>query len=338
MRRWIPGIAISIIAILAMTTGWVQYWELKSVDFRVGFLPGHPGPEVVIVAIDDRTIQDAGRWPLPRTYYARAIEKLKAAGAKTIAIDIIFATPDPAGDTELAAAIKAAGNVVLGQAPGFERITPAIDVVAGPNAGFLNNYPDADFEIRNVPMAIEDSGSTYPSFDVQALRLRPENRPRGWIGVNFRGGQNSFERISMADVVAGKSTFVFRDRIALIGVTAPAGGDMKLSPVGYIPGVEIHAHAIDTLIHGLAIREGFREVSSSWLLTAIMGIGGYWWLNRQRPTMILPWTGALLLLLIVGATLAYARLRMQLAMVSPAIALLASSLWTLQSRLHLRRL
>jgi len=72
-------------------------------------------PDIVIVAIDDDSIDYLGRFPWPRDIHARMIENLAEAGAAVIAIDLVFTEPalDQYEDEELAAAVRQAGNVIL---------------------------------------------------------------------------------------------------------------------------------------------------------------------------------------------------------------------------------
>jgi adenylate cyclase len=49
-----------------------------------------PGPDVVIVGIDDKTMQVLKRYPLPRDNYATALAKLQMAGAQAVGFDIGF--------------------------------------------------------------------------------------------------------------------------------------------------------------------------------------------------------------------------------------------------------
>jgi adenylate cyclase len=84
---------------------------------RLGF--GHPAyddtanPNLAIVSIDDITYRKMG-FPLPRSTYAALLDKLKAAGAKTVAFDIDFLEPskDPSQDAALAAAMRRTPTVL----------------------------------------------------------------------------------------------------------------------------------------------------------------------------------------------------------------------------------
>ena len=70
-----------------------------------------PGPNVVIVDVDDRSLSTIGQWPWRRDVVGRLVTRLRSAGASVIALDIIFAESDRdgrPGDTDG----RAAGGMV----------------------------------------------------------------------------------------------------------------------------------------------------------------------------------------------------------------------------------
>jgi len=83
--------------------------------FRVHIKPTPFPDDILIVAIDDKSLRKLGRlryWSRKR--YAQLLERLKLA--KAVGIDILFAEPDerdPQGDAAFAAAIRRHGRVVL---------------------------------------------------------------------------------------------------------------------------------------------------------------------------------------------------------------------------------
>lgn len=100
--------------------------ELRTVDWRFarrGEL--EPNPHIVIVDVDEASIDEVGRWPWPRRTFAQIIRVLSDAGARAIVFDIFFADPDSgpggaASDAELVAATREAGMVyhaAFGHAP-----------------------------------------------------------------------------------------------------------------------------------------------------------------------------------------------------------------------------
>jgi adenylate cyclase len=65
--------------------------------------PRTPQPvPVTILDIDDRSIEEFGQWPWPRSRVADMVEKVARAGAVAIAFDIVFAEPDRLSPDEVA--------------------------------------------------------------------------------------------------------------------------------------------------------------------------------------------------------------------------------------------
>jgi signal transduction histidine kinase len=70
--------------------------------------------DIVIVAIDDQSLQRIGQWPWPRSVMAAAIDRLTEARPLSVGLDVIYAEPSaPADDRRLAEAIARNGRVVL---------------------------------------------------------------------------------------------------------------------------------------------------------------------------------------------------------------------------------
>jgi adenylate cyclase len=127
---------------------FLQDIEQRTLDLRFAMRGRRaPDPRIVIVGIDEKTLQTIGSYPLPRSDYALLVRHLKQDGAHTIALDLTFPTAAssealavltrlrseigshaPAdlqnkiqqlqqqsdADAEFAADLKQAGNVVLG--------------------------------------------------------------------------------------------------------------------------------------------------------------------------------------------------------------------------------
>lgn len=76
---------------------------------------------------------------------------------------------------------------------------------------------------------------------------------KGEVLVNFLGGRETFPHISIADILHDKSGLIppgsLKDKIVLIGATATALGDTKVTPFDPIyPGVEVQATIIDNIL------------------------------------------------------------------------------------------
>ena len=80
-------------------------------DQQLRLRAASPWPETVLLApIDEDATRALGRWPWPRTRTAEVIARVRALGAKTVVVDLLFGAPDadPAVDAALAEALDGA--------------------------------------------------------------------------------------------------------------------------------------------------------------------------------------------------------------------------------------
>ncbi|GER92397.1 adenylate/guanylate cyclase domain-containing protein [hot springs metagenome] len=205
------GIA-SVIFTVALYAARVDFFnsldlKLKDVRFRArGNV--EPDKRVVIVAIDEKSINELGRWPWDRKTIARLVENLNFYGAKTIVFDVIFSEPsNEVSDKALSDAILKSNNVILGyfmrsegepplkeslalledtrikivkttgnvtEVPvySFPSIELNIPIIAksAHGAGYFNIIPDSDGILRSVNILMLYDGNIYPSLALSALR------------------------------------------------------------------------------------------------------------------------------------------------------------------------
>jgi adenylate cyclase len=185
------GCALLFAALRYVDPPPLRMLELRGVDAREKLRGPLPvGSEVAIIAIDEQSLTELGRWPWPRTRIAELITRLTNLGPAAIALDIVFAEPQPEDDPTLARAIRDSGKVVLGyfidfaelssdqspvglssynmlkpglgRTPGEFRLPnaprvvgnlPEIAASAG-RAGYFNMLPDDDGIFRRVPLGI----------------------------------------------------------------------------------------------------------------------------------------------------------------------------------------
>ena len=107
---------LGMIAVIITCSGAMIRFD--NLHYDLGhYLCAKPAPtDIVIVAIDEASLRQIGRWPWSRTVHADLVSNLKQARAKAIGLDIIFAEPElnqPEADLALAQALQQAGNVVL---------------------------------------------------------------------------------------------------------------------------------------------------------------------------------------------------------------------------------
>jgi adenylate cyclase len=268
---------MAAVALVAATFGVVAHekdllrWlELQSVDARFEVRGKEPAPKgVAVVAVDDRTFNErpADRWPFLRRRHAKAIDILKAAGARVIVYDVQFTEPsNPVDDGMLFNSVQRAGNVVLGTSEigpgGTTRILGSDKNVRLARARPASAQYDLDPNgvIRRIPFET-DGLETMPVVAYERAYGHPPDRqgfkPDGaWI--DFAGPPHTVRTLSFSRLLAHRfPRDFFRGRIVVVGATAPSLQDVhptSSSGRDEMSGPEVQASAIHTLQEGIPLR------------------------------------------------------------------------------------
>jgi adenylate cyclase len=234
--------------------------ELDTIDARFE-IRGDQGPpdDVVVVEIDDVSFNELDQaWPFPRSLHGEAIDRLREAGARVIAYDIQFTEPtEPREDNALIRAVDRADGVVLattevGQG-GQTNVFGGDQVLreTGARAGSSNYVNDSDGVIRRQPYAVEGLES-FAVVAAEEFRGRRLPVREGFEWIDFRGPPGTIESVPFSRLVQGRaSPDLFRDKIVVIGATAPSLQDVHPTAVGGgepMSGPEIQANAIATVL------------------------------------------------------------------------------------------
>ena len=279
MALLIVALAAAGLALIAYGTSLMRTLELHSVDARFSVRGTQEQPaDIVFVKIDDRTFSQLNvQWPFPRSLHARVIDRLREAGAKTIAVDIQFTEPTtPRQDNALIEAIARAGGVVLSTTEvdrrgesrifGGESVVREIDAHAGstviePDPGGTIRKMHYEFDgLVSVAIATAEAATGEPIDPAEM-----EGDGEAWI--DFRGPPGTFRQVSYSSVLRGEvPNSVFRGKTVVVGASAPSLQDVHpTSTTGdeLMAGPEIQANAIWTAEHGFPL-------SSSGLLLDLM--------------------------------------------------------------------
>jgi len=162
---------------------------------------GEPGDDVVIVAIDERSLQALGDWPWTFAPYAQLLDRLD--GARAVGLDVLLPDPGPEGNPDAARLLDSVdrmGNVILPLAgplrppldgrPGefywipVDQALPPFPALleAAAAAGSVAVVLDGDATLRRVPLlvdvdAVGDQGhateviETWEAFGLRVLRV-----------------------------------------------------------------------------------------------------------------------------------------------------------------------
>jgi len=107
---------LSAIAGIAVYNASFRALDILIFDSHHRFETFEPADDIVIVAIDEQSLQSLGAWPWSRAYHGKLVEQLVLGGVERIVFDVIFAqenTRDLSGDASFASAMTAANNVYL---------------------------------------------------------------------------------------------------------------------------------------------------------------------------------------------------------------------------------
>jgi adenylate cyclase len=244
--------------------------------------------EIVIISIDDVSIDEIGQYPWDRSVHAKLINNIAEGEAAAIGIDLIFTEPSDSleDDMEFALAIKNAGNVVMPVKAEFfgeaktgknkelssKSATYPIPIFADEAFvfGHINTLTDdTDGYVRRyIPYIRNEETNKYLySF---ALQLYTMYKDKGFVEEgNKKLTVNFYERPFIH--YAGKPGFIetisyinaldkdiidpeyFRDKIVLIGVSGTGiSEDTYYTPASGVQpmhGIEIHANIINDLIY-----------------------------------------------------------------------------------------
>jgi adenylate cyclase len=298
-------ISVFLITALYYTQNpFLEAFEARTYDLRFKSLRGpiRPHPDIAIIAIDDKSIKELGRFPWSRQQYVRLLDRLSEAGPKAVLFDAFFPEPESAEiDQAFADAIRRAGNVVLATTFDFDRLSQATGSTgslspleqAAAGIGHINLIPEEDGVNRRNLLLIEKDGQQVPSLGLMGamvalgikdfsaspfqIRVGQQLIPVGRDGamwINYTGPPGSYQRYSFADVVNGRvAPELLRGKTLFMGATSLGIYDMRVTPFhSNSPGVEIHATVADNILSGRHIRRTGLESLFDIVMILVLGL------------------------------------------------------------------
>ena len=291
--------------LLSAGLGWAGLTskpDLLIHDWWVRLNMEKPPDDVIIIGVDSRSLQEAGRWPWARDTQADLLNRLTDAGAHSVVFDILFTEPDrysESNDFILAEAISRNASVVLpiltgeysaGSLRPESLPIPQVTMgVAGLGHVFMPYDPDGIVRRVNLKsgfkaahwstlgLALAEVTGEAPS-SLPGKRREPGAPIFSWISdyqvlIPFYGEGGVFQHLSASQVLSGEfTTEQIAGKNVFVGVTAVGLGDILPTPVSSnenpMSGVEVHATLFSALRDGRLVSE--TDSDAGLLVTAIL--------------------------------------------------------------------
>jgi eukaryotic-like serine/threonine-protein kinase len=230
-KDWFFALVVVLVMLaLSKTTSFFDAIETRAYDLGVVSTSKTPNDKIAIIAIDDQSIANIGRWPWSREVHAKMIDKLGAANAKVIANTVFFFEPQQDPGLRYINDLLAIYNKNTVPAAGTDGVVQTSIALTPPPAAtsaelvqfgaLLNEAEDVLNADRKLAASIKKAGTVV-------------------LPTNFSGSLSSVPPQGKADkpLPAGISGF------ALNGIKGPEGA--VLYGTGFL-------HPIEPLVAGVA--------------------------------------------------------------------------------------
>lgn len=251
-----------------------------------------PETRIVIVDLDEASLQRIGPWPWSRAILADLVETLVTdLGARVVGLDMVLPSPsDTLGDARLQA-ISQLAPVVWGQvfdltprSPPITSGTPTKGSGPWPSpslqatghlanhaglaqtqcSGQISSIPDRDGTVRRLPLLVQWGGTQHLTLSMAMLHCDAETAPAvgtllqqasapDWE-VPYTRQLDAYTIVPAAHILQGQADpALFRGRWILVGSSALGLNDTVTTPLSNtVPGVMVHAQAHSVWLDKLA--------------------------------------------------------------------------------------
>ncbi|MEG3875153.1 EAL domain-containing protein [Microcoleus sp. AT8-B1] len=288
------GATVTLLNMGVRQLGGLQSWELGSFDSLVRLQPDSgPDPRLLVVEISEADIQALGRFPVSDGAIAQTLTKLQKYQPKVIGLDLYRDLPQAPGHQELLAALKAPNVVAIYKLSDSEsQGVPAPPGIPPDRVGFNDFVLDPDGVVRRNLLSVSQPDKKIAlSFSMQVALLYLKDRVQqknsavhphqidwgkaefvpltsdsgGYANIDttgyqillkYRSGKDVARQVSIRQVLNGEiEPSWVKDKIVLIGTTAPSTRDLFLTPYSPVkkqspkmPGVLLHAQMLSQIL------------------------------------------------------------------------------------------
>ena len=254
----ITAVICSLFLSALLYAGFFSNIQLKLSDNLYGGKTPLDG--IAIVAIDDKSLQEIGRWPWNREIFAKTIENLEQS--KAIGIDVAFFEASEQEQDKILGEALSEKTVIPIEYTSFakengkitgKRMLKPIQELSNAKTGYVNIVTDKDGVTRAINMQVSEEYDNFAHILYGLYWNKKLGKKTSRFLVNFAGPPGSFRTYSLTDIYNNRiNKEEFNNKLVLIGATSPDMHDDYFVPTSKgkaMPGVEIHANAIQTMIN-----------------------------------------------------------------------------------------
>jgi adenylate cyclase len=251
LAPWALGVALVVgFGILRLWDPYpVKVLRLKGFDIAQQMDPralpegpdGAPTSPIVIVNIDEESLDRIGQWPWPRTVMADLVDRVAEGGAAAIGFDVLFTEPDrmspdaladriadydgdlaqqlrylPGNDDRLAQAFRRHAGVVVAQAIHHRNLQHDVGPVNEPSVAQLGSDVSHDLvSARGVIRPLPELADAAAGVGMISLWESPDNVVRR-VPLMMRANDRVYPSLSleMLRVATGQQTYVLEGSAA----------------------------------------------------------------------------------------------------------------------------
>ncbi|MEW6664690.1 MAG: serine/threonine-protein kinase [Thermodesulfobacteriota bacterium] len=220
---WLIGVVLTLFFVFVTFTGMLDFTEpieMQSFDFRARIAaPGDRNPDIELVVITEDDLSELGRFPWPRNVIAQAIRNLSRAGARVVALNVLFPEPEESAGLKMVKSLKEAF-----EGAGFAQQGPA-------GQSFAQRLTQAEKDLDNdakLARAIQEAGNVVLPVYFDTLSAGRDRQAPGFTAAH------AYNRIKGMNEEWAVSSLVWMSRIKPLlpafAETAAAVGHINLFP------------------------------------------------------------------------------------------------------------
>ena len=283
------GLCAALLIILVRNNGGLQFLDLDSYDLLLGLKSSRAvtDPRVVLVTGTEADIEALGEWPMSDQTINRLFERLTAAGARAIGLDIYRDMPVPPGSAELRETLLGNDRIIVVKKFGSKEspgVKPPAYLEGTDRVGFTDTVVDSGGIVRRGLLFLDDdSGVSYglgirlailyladegiwpqagepdpshirfgevtiPPFEADDGPYIKADAGGYQLLLSYSEGVDAFPVVGLTELLDGKvSEAVFQDKIVIIGVAAESVKDSFFTPFSNV--MQQHEGIAGAMVH-----------------------------------------------------------------------------------------